>query len=422
MHHPFEVITTTGTSLPGRWPVFRASPRSADGILGGKLVRQRCGLLTLTVALLLNFTCSLATAQVTFKPFVDYCFINSMSADGSVAVGAYDNGTINDAFRWTAAGGVELIGVPKMLGDTYISRDGKTIVSTVPDSAGNQNAAIWLGGRQWKLLIPFSGAVPNPETHTLSYASGVSGDGTIIVGGVYVSPTKVVAFRWDSTNGMANLGTFDEGSNSDSVAYAVSADGNNVIGWDYKEGFRPPGPGGIAMNGRRGAIWWDGKERMLHAFGWAGEAWATNDVGSIIVGQFHPLNTNNLKLQGGTTYRWTAWDGHFEDLGTAPAPIGGAQQAQISQPYAVSDDGSVVGGDSGPVNSKGAMIWTYETGMMFVTNYLTLKGVTDHLSWLTLTKTVYISPDGRVMVGYGTVRGNGPGTPDVPKTWIVTLR
>jgi hypothetical protein len=133
------------------------------------------------------------------------------------------------------------------------------------------------------------------------------------------------------------------------------------------------------------------------------------------VGQFHPLNTNNVLLQGATTYRWTAWDGHFEDLGTVPVAIGGARETQISQAYAVSDDGSVVGGDSGGVNDKGAMIWTYETGMMCGTDYLTLKGVTDHLSWLKLTKTVYISPDGRVVAGYGFVRGNGPGTPDVPK-------
>ena len=195
-----------------------------------------------------------------------------------------------------------------------------TIVGTAPDSAGNLNAAIWQGGRNWKTLTPFVGAVPS-EQGTISYASGVSADGSVIVGGAYVSTTKVVAFRWDATNGMVNLGTFDEGTNSDSVPYGVSADGNTVIGWDYKQGFSPPGPGGIAMNGRRGAIWWDGKERLLHALGWAGEAWATNDVGSIIVGQFHPLNTNNV-LQGASTYLWTAWDGHFQDLGAVPVPMG----------------------------------------------------------------------------------------------------
>src|SRR5262245_20855006 len=96
------------------------APRTATAclpvVLEEAIMRHWIGL-TETAALFLNFTCSLATAQVTFKPFVDYCFINSMSADGSVAVGAYDDGKTNDFFRWTAAGGVELIGLPKSLGD-----------------------------------------------------------------------------------------------------------------------------------------------------------------------------------------------------------------------------------------------------------------------------------------------------------------
>jgi probable HAF family extracellular repeat protein len=310
---------------------------------------------------------------------------------------------------------VEFIGVKGKYVSPLISRDGRTIVATIPDSAGNSNAAIWQGGRNWRPLTPFAEAVPS-EGHVISNAAGVSGDGTVIVGGAYVSTTKLVAFRWDAINGMVNLGTFDEGKNSDSSPYGISADGRSVIGWDYKEGFSPAGPGGIAMNGRRGAIWWDGKERLLHAFGWAGEAWATNDVGSIIAGQFHPLDANNPPKQGASTYLWTAWDGHFADLGAVPIPPGGDPKGYISQPYAVSDDGSVVGGDSGPVNNKSAMIWTYQTGMMFVADYLTLKGVTAHLGWPQLTKTVYISPDGRQMVGYGY-----KAFPSL-STWIVTLK
>src|SRR5262249_36768933 len=200
----------------------------------------------------------------------------------------------------------------------------------VPDSQGKYHAAIWQGGKNWRILPEFPGAVPG-ETGAVSIATGVSGDGSVIVGQAYVSATEVVAFRWDAMNGMVTLGSFYEGKNSNSAVYAVSADGRTIIGWDYKQGFKPPGPGGSAMNGRRGAVWWDGKERLLHPFGWAGEAWATNDVGSIVVGQFHPMNTNHLLLEGATTYRWTAWDGHFEDLGTGPVPSGsGFQGTQIA--------------------------------------------------------------------------------------------
>jgi probable HAF family extracellular repeat protein len=368
-------------------------------------------LLAGAAVVLLGFACDTARGQVSFKQFVQGCLITNMSADGSVAVGNYGGGSNADGFRWTAAGGVELIGVQGTFVNPLISRDGKTIVGTIPDSSGNMNAAIWQAGRTWKILAPFQGSVPS-ETQTISYASGVSADGSVIVGGAYISATKVVAFRWDAVNGMVNLGTFDEGANSDSVAYGVSADGRTVIGWDYKQGFSPAGPGGIALNGRRGAIWWDGKERLLHPLGWAGEAWATNDTGSIIVGQFDPSNTDNV-LEGASTYQWTAWDGNFEDLGTAPAvnPSG-----RISQPYAMSDDGTVVGGDSGPVNSKFAMIWTEAMGMVAVTDYLKMNGVTDYQSWDGLTKTVYISPDGSLMVGYGYKP-----YPSL-STWIVTLK
>jgi hypothetical protein len=135
-----------------------------------------------------------------------------------------------------------------------------------PIRRGKYHAAIWQGEKNWRILGEFLGAVPSEQGVT-SIAVGVSGDGSVIVGQAYVSTTKAVAFRWDAMNGMVNLGAFDEGSNSDSAVYAVSADGRTIIGWDYKQGFRPPGPGGIAMNGRRGAIWWDGKERLLHPLG-----------------------------------------------------------------------------------------------------------------------------------------------------------
>jgi uncharacterized membrane protein len=374
-----------------------------------------------TAGVVLSFICSPAKAQVTFKAFAEFCAVTSMSADGSVAVGGFDDGFRSDVFRWTAAGGVELIGVQKQFKTLFVSRDGKVVVGTVPDSQGKYHAAIWQGGRNWRMLAPFAGAVAG-EGDIVSSSQDVSADGSVIVGSAYVDVTKVVAFRWDAMNGMVNLGMFDEGANNDSYAYGVSGDGRTIIGWDYKERFLPAGPGGIAMNGRRGVVWWDGKERLLHPYGWAGEAWATNDVGSIIVGQFAPTDTSNQIAHGASTYLWTAWNGHFEDLGAVAIPIGGDQRNYISQPYAVSDDGSVVGGESG-LNEKFAMIWTRETGMVYVTDYLTMNGVTEHKNWVTLTRTVYISPDGRTVVGLGLQPPGSSGSTspfNVPRTWVMT--
>ena len=76
-------------------------------------MRQSYGLWAGTAALVLSFMCDSARAQVSFNEFVEGCLITSMSADGSVAVGNYGGGSNADVFRWTAAGGVELIGVER---------------------------------------------------------------------------------------------------------------------------------------------------------------------------------------------------------------------------------------------------------------------------------------------------------------------
>lgn len=377
--------------------------------------------LLIAAALLLSFSCPSAKAQVTFKPFAEFCLVTDMSADGSVAVGAFDDGFTNDVFRWTASGGIELIGAsPKQAqyNDLSISRDGKTIVGNVPDTQGIFHAAIWQGGKNWRILGEFPGAVTS-DLGIASIATDVSADGSVIVGYAFVAGSKSVAFLWDAMNGMVNLGTFDEGDRSDSGPFAVSGDGRTIVGWDYKDRFYPPGPGGSAMGSRRGVVWWDGKERLLHPFGWAGEALATNDVGSIIVGQFHPLDANN-NVQGASTYLWTAWDGHFEDLGAVPVPIGGNQRNYLSQPFAVSNDGAVVGGESG-WQEKFAMIWTRQTGMMFVTDFLTMNGITEHQNWVKLDRVVYISPDGRTVVGHGHTPPGGTSPFPWPRTWVMTL-
>src|SRR6516162_4904062 len=79
-----------------------------------------------------------ASSQVSFKGFgVPNAYINDMSADGSVAVGILLNASTtaqpagNQAFRWTAAGGVQNIG--GHMNEVYISRDGKTIVGSALD-------------------------------------------------------------------------------------------------------------------------------------------------------------------------------------------------------------------------------------------------------------------------------------------------
>ena len=366
--------------------------------------------------------CVPATAQVTFQRFpVENGFINDMSADGSVVVGKWVAPTSksNQAWRWTAAGDVQDLG--GNMDTVYISRDGKTIAGSANDSNRIQQAAIWQSGTNWKLLGGIPGGVPYDGTN-LSGANGVSADGSVIVGNAYTSDGAAHAFRWDAGNGMVDLGILRSGKGLDSSAVSTSADGNTIVGFDESAAYQ----GGVVPNMRIGAIFWNGLERLLHPFGWAGEARATNDNGSIIVGRTHPLLGGHIPnapppydgfQQYVATYMYTAWDGRFKDLGAvwySELDPKVAYTEYTSLPRGVSDDGSVVGARTGSF-LVAAAVWTHATGMVRVAQYLTANGVTDHLGWQ-LTDVSYVSPDGKRIAGTGI-------DPQLRAySWIVTLR
>jgi uncharacterized membrane protein len=187
--------------------------------------------------------------------------------------------------------------------------------------------------------------------------------------------TRPRAFRWDAANGMVDLGAL---LGRERTARAVSADGNTVVGYDSDNG-NP-----TSQSGRAGVIFWRGVERLLHPFGWAGEARAVNNDGSIIVAQWHPVpgtflpDGSFLRYRRRTTYMYTAWDGRFEDLGAV-------RKTEL-----------------GPI------------GMIRVSDYLTAHGVTAHNGW-TLTRTSYVSPDGK------RIAGNGFNPQQLINSWVVTL-
>jgi uncharacterized membrane protein len=207
---------------------------------------------------------------------------------------------------------------------------------------------------------------------------------------------------------MVDLGVLSGVSSS---AYAISADGSVIVGWDQHP------TAGYPFAGRRGVVWWEGQERLINPFGYAGHAAATTYNGSLIVGQWHP--TNNQPDGLATTYKLGAWDGLLENLGAVRQnPIVDRTQA-ASEPYAISDDGRVVVGENGsgdvPGQPRQAYIWTPETGMMFVSDYLTSKGVTTHNGWV-LGAATAVTPDGRIIAGHGV---NPQG---IPSGWIATIR
>jgi probable HAF family extracellular repeat protein len=297
----------------------------------------------------------------------------SMSADGSVIVGTHIFGLY--AYRWTREGGTEILGGNG--GNTKVSRDGTTITGNALVD-GHNEAAIWLGGRDWQPL----GGFADSGCPDFSNSYGINEDGSVIVG-LGWDGCQARAFRWDENAGMADLGSFIVGRSS--RANAVNADGSVIVGWDDAED-----------GSRRGARWVNGVESLLAAPGGAflGGAEAVTPDGRVVVGG------NAGGLQYNQAYRWTEEHGG-ELIGMLPNddPLAGAYA------FAVSDDGRIVGGASG-AEGREAFLWTRTTGMFKFQDYLADLGAEGLDGWI-LDTILAISSDGTRIAGWG-YRGQPP--------------
>ena len=191
---------------------------------------------------------------------------------------------------------------------------------------------------------------------TESWAYAVSSDGDTVVGFSQVALGARHAFRWTMAGGMQDLGA--------SVAHAVSADGSVVVG-----------SGGAGS----GAFRWTaaGGSQDLGALpgGSAASAYGVSADGNVVVG-----SAQNSAGEW-RAFRWTAATG-VQDLGTL---------GLNSYANAVSDDGHVVVGTSS-VGVNGPFLafrWTAATGMQSMG---TLTGFASSYGNA-------VSADGSVVVG-----------------------
>ena len=172
-----------------------------------------------------------------------------------------------------------------------------------------------------------------------SVAYGVSADGSVVVGWALDTSNRHRAFRWTASNNqMQDLGTL---GGNESVAYGVSANGSVVVGMAAD-----------TDNRARAFRWVNGTMQNLGAFE-GNYSWArgVSADGSAVVG--YSIAANNLRR----AFRWTVSNNQIQDLGT----LGGAE----SFAYGVSDDGSVVVGYA--FNMSGdwrAFRWTASNNQM----------------------------------------------------------
>jgi probable HAF family extracellular repeat protein len=111
-----------------------------------------------------------------------------VSADGSVIVGIASNG---NAFRWTAAGGMQDLGTLGGYGSAAydVSDNGSVVVGDSSLASGARRAFRWTAsGGMKSLSATYSGSIGSGSY--LIYANAVSGDGVHVVGYGYNKRTN----------------------------------------------------------------------------------------------------------------------------------------------------------------------------------------------------------------------------------------
>jgi probable HAF family extracellular repeat protein len=249
-------------------------------------------------------------------------------------------------------GGVESVA-------TGVSADGSVVVGWVEYANGKMRAFRWTAKTGMRDLGTLGGI--------MSTAYGVSVDGLVVVGRAGNFLGQVRAFRWTAAGGMQDLGTLPKYEDS-SFADGVSADGSVVVGSSSVDG------GAVADNKfQPRAYRWTARTGMqeLRALFDVDQSVAlgVSADGSVVVGWMKYADYIQR------AFRWTAWTG-MQDLS--------AQSYGVSIARGVSADGSVVVGGS----SFGAFCWTAKTGMQLLG---TFGGMSEARG---------VSANGSIVVGY----------------------
>lgn len=294
-----------------------------------------------------------------------------LGASGFTVIGSTFDG---EAFYWMPSSGVVRIGGTQGIA---VSRDGRTVVGRALDANGKENAAIWLGGTDWRLLGSFH---PNalPCDYLLSGSFGASDDARVIVGLGWDGCRIAHAFRWEESTGMVDLGSTVPGRSS--RANNISGDGRVVIGWQED-------PFGF----RQGAMWVDGRQEIfVGPHGVVGEAFGANTDGSIIVG-------GNCSPGEETAWIWRREGG----ITCYPPPrqlLGPPRQVIMQD---TSEDGRIVGGAQTFGLESESVLWIDGTPY-YLKDYLRERGIPDAFEgWVNTGFINAVSKDGTVLAGFG---------------------
>ncbi|MFO0786400.1 MAG: hypothetical protein U0573_08625 [Phycisphaerales bacterium] len=274
------------------------------------------------------------------------------------------------AFRWSIAGGLINLGTPPAISFTA----GNSMSATGNAIAGNGGNKLfrWTssGGMQNLGLLP---------TGTLGLATGISGDGTIVVGYSNVAGGNTYGVRWTSPGVLVQLPTLPGGAFGSS-AYGISSDGSTIVG-----GSTWTGAGYHACRWLPGNIVQD-----LGALPTATDsrAYAISKDNMVIVG--------DCQMPGGDRmFRYVS--ASMQNLGT---PLGSTDSYSRSTNW----DGKVVTGRAKVgTNTYRAAYWSTSVGMKDLASWVTSLG--GNLTGWVLLEAWGVSNDGSTIAGTGTFNG-----------------
>jgi probable HAF family extracellular repeat protein len=302
---------------------------------------------------------------------------SAVSADGSTVVGSvyYNYQASVEAFVWTAATGMVGLGNLPFPGadDTGsaasgVSADGSTVVGIdyaiyIPPNNFEINesieAFVWTPATGRVGLGGLPGAPPQYGTSSpYAVATGVSADGSTVVGQAANAQNRYEAFVWTAATGMVGLGTLPGATSS--YAAGVSSDGSTVVG-----------------NSGNQAFIWKAATGMV-GLGTLAGATSANALGVSADG------TTVVGYSGNRAFIWKAATG-MVGLGTLPDSLD-----PYSYATGVSADGSTVVGNGGGQ----AFVWTAATGMVGLGYF---PGTPNPFS-----VALGVSADGLTVVGEGS--------------------
>jgi probable HAF family extracellular repeat protein len=301
-------------------------------------------------------------------------YARAISADGTTIVGDSDSAEGSRAFRWTAAGGMEDLGVLAS-GQVSVAYDVNPDGSVVVGQSGSR-AFRWTAAE---------GMVDIGSLGTFAVAHGVSSNGSVVVGSVGPYPARAHPAIW-SDSGIEDLGLLPGGTLA--RALDVSADGSVVVGYGDSD----------VSHRYRGFRWT--RELGLEDIGalprgFGAIAKAVTPDGSVIVGE--------AVIFGGAprAFRWTAEQG-IQNLGVLPNSWGSTAEG-------VSADGLRIVGTC----VTRAVVWQPSSGMVDLNQVLQERGIERNGG--TLKWGVGVSGDGRTFTGYGSHGGRSF------EAWVVSI-